>query len=93
MPKHLARRVRDLYFNPQHGEFAARTMWSFSNAFTSAFKELDPIPQFKATAKLGQFPKATSHSRFNLRAERPTAHFSMLVGRKGCGVFGNPRGT
>ena len=23
------------------------------NAFTSAFKELDPIPQFKATAKLG----------------------------------------
>jgi hypothetical protein len=28
-------------------------MWSQSNAFTSAFKELDPIPQFKATAKLG----------------------------------------
>jgi hypothetical protein len=27
-------------------------MWSLSNAFTSAFKELDPIPQFKATAKL-----------------------------------------
>jgi hypothetical protein len=25
------------------------------NAFTSAFKELDPIPQFKATAKLGGF--------------------------------------
>jgi len=23
--------------------------------FTSAFKELDPIPQFKATAKLGEF--------------------------------------
>jgi hypothetical protein len=30
-------------------------MWSLSNAFTSAFKELDPIPQFKATAKLGGF--------------------------------------
>jgi hypothetical protein len=30
-------------------------MWSLSNAFTSAFKELDPIPQFKATAKLGEF--------------------------------------
>ena len=28
-------------------------MWSLSNAFTSAFKKLDPIPQFKATAKLG----------------------------------------
>jgi hypothetical protein len=26
-----------------------------SNAFTSAFKELDPIPQFKSTAKLGEF--------------------------------------
>ncbi len=32
-----------------------RTMWSLSNAFTSAFKELDPVPQFKATAKLGAF--------------------------------------
>lgn len=55
VPKHLSRRVHDLYFNPQHEEFAARTMWSLSNAFTSAFKELDPIPQFKATAKLGEF--------------------------------------
>jgi len=55
VPKHLARRVHDLYFNPQHEEFAPRTRWSLSNAFTSAFKELDPIPQFKATAKLGEF--------------------------------------
>jgi hypothetical protein len=55
VPKHLARRVHDLYFNPQHEEFQPRTMWSLSNAFTSAFKELDPIPQFKATAKLGAF--------------------------------------
>lgn len=55
VPKHLARRVHDLYFNPQHEEFAPRTMWSLSNAFTSSFKELDPIPQFKATAKLGEF--------------------------------------
>jgi hypothetical protein len=54
-PKHLARKVHDLYFNPQIEEFAPRTMWSLSNAFTSAFKELDPIPQFKATAKLGAF--------------------------------------
>ena len=54
-PKHLARRVHDLYFNPQFEEFAPRTRWSLANAFTSAFKELDPIPQFKATAKLGPF--------------------------------------
>ena len=60
VPKHLARRVHDLYFNPQHEEFQPRTMWSLSNAFTSAFKDLEPIPQFKATAKLGAFLEATS---------------------------------
>ena len=54
-PKHLARRVHELYFQPQYEEFAPRTQWSLTNAFTSAFKELDPIPQFKATAKLGAF--------------------------------------
>jgi hypothetical protein len=54
-PKHLARTVHDLYFEPKHEEFRPQTMWSLSNAFTSAFKELDPIPQFKATAKLGEF--------------------------------------
>ena len=48
----------ELYFNPQHEEFEPRTTWSRSNAFTSAFKELDPIPQFKATAKLGGFLEA-----------------------------------
>jgi hypothetical protein len=55
VPRHLARRVHELYFTPQHQEFESRTMWSLSNAFTSAFKELDPIPQFRATAKLGRF--------------------------------------
>jgi hypothetical protein len=54
-PKHLARTVHDLYFRPKYEEFRPRTIWSLSNAFTSAFKELDPIPQFKATAKLGEF--------------------------------------
>ena len=54
-PKHLARRVHELYFQPVHEEFQPRTMWSLSNAFTSAFKELEPIPQYKATAKLAGF--------------------------------------
>jgi hypothetical protein len=54
-PKHLARRVHDLYFEPIHEEFQPRTMWSLSNAFTSAFKDLEPIPQYKATAKLAGF--------------------------------------
>jgi len=55
VPKHLARRVHENYFGPQYEEFKARTLWSLSNAFTSAFKELEPIPQFKATAKLSGF--------------------------------------
>ena len=55
VPKHLARRVHHLYFNPRVEEFAPRTTWSLSNAFTSGFKELDPILQFKATAKLASF--------------------------------------
>src|SRR5579871_5095736 len=54
-PKHLARTVHDLYFEPKYEEFQPRTIWSLSNAFTSAFKGLDPMPQFKATAKLGEF--------------------------------------
>jgi hypothetical protein len=55
-PKHLARTVHDLYFEPKYEEFQPRTIWSLSNAFTSAFKELDPIPQFRATAKAGRIP-------------------------------------
>jgi len=57
-PKHLARTVHDLYFEPKYEEFRSRTIWSLSNAFTSAFKELDPVPQFKATAKLGRIPRS-----------------------------------
>jgi hypothetical protein len=40
---------------PKYEEFWSRTIWSLSNAFTSAFTELDPIQQFRATAKLGEF--------------------------------------
>ena len=47
--------MHDLYFEPKYEEFQPRTIWSLSNAFTSAFKELDPIPQFKGTAKLEEF--------------------------------------
>jgi hypothetical protein len=54
-PKHLTRTVHDLYFESKYEEFRPRTIWSLSNAFASAFKELDPIHRFKATAKLGEF--------------------------------------
>jgi len=55
VPKHLVRGVHQAYFNPQHQEFASRTLWSLTNAFTSALKILEPVPQFKATARLGEF--------------------------------------
>jgi hypothetical protein len=55
VPRHLAKDVHKLYFEPQYEEFQSRTMFSLSNAFTSAFKALDPIPQFRATANLGAF--------------------------------------
>jgi hypothetical protein len=60
VPKHLARSVHNLYFDPQHEDFAPRTFWSLSNAFTSSFKELDPIPQYKATGKLAEFLRTAS---------------------------------
>jgi len=66
--KHLARRVHELYFNPNVEEFAPRTLWSLSNAFTSAFKDLDPIPQFKATAELASFLEVATTDNTSSRA-------------------------
>jgi Domain of unknown function (DUF932) len=55
IPRNLMSRVHRLYFNPEVDDFKPRTLWSLSNAFTSAFKELKPVKQFQATAKLGDF--------------------------------------
>lgn len=55
VPRHLARVVHKNYFEPELEDFKPRTMWSLSNAFTGAFKALDPIPQMKAAAALGAF--------------------------------------
>jgi hypothetical protein len=55
-PKHLARNVHDLYFEPKYEEFKPRTIWSLSNAFTSAFKELDPIPTVQVDSQAGRIP-------------------------------------
>lgn len=54
-PKTLLPAVHKHYFEPQLEEFQPRTMWSLSNAFTSAFKRLKPVKQFQVTAKLGPF--------------------------------------
>ena len=63
-PKHLARTVHDLYFEPKYEEFRSPTFWSLSNAFASAVKELESIPQFRATAKLGEFLETRSSQSF-----------------------------
>ena len=54
-PRHLAREIHRQYFEPQLPEFQPRTMWSLTNAFTTALKTLEPIPFFRASAKLGTF--------------------------------------
>src|SRR5213596_386474 len=56
-PRHLLPVVHKHYFQPEHDAFKPRTLWSLSNAFTSAFKELNSMGQFQATAKLGAFLK------------------------------------
>jgi hypothetical protein len=50
--------VDQLYFEPRYDEFRSRTIWGLANAFKLAFEEVEPIPQFKATAKLGEFLEA-----------------------------------
>lgn len=55
IPRILMPRVHTLYFNPEVDDFKPRTLWSLSNAFTSSFKELKPVKQFQATARLGDF--------------------------------------
>lgn len=54
-PKHIAREVAKHYFSPTHDEFQPRNLWSVSNAFTEAFKCLEPVPQMRATASLAPF--------------------------------------
>jgi len=63
-PKHLARSVDHLYFELQYEEFWPWTIWSLSKPFTLVFEEMDPIPQFKATAKLGEFLEARFSQSF-----------------------------
>ncbi len=54
-PQHLIKAVRDNYFEPKYPEFEPRTFYSLQNSFTSSFKELEPMQQFRATASLGKF--------------------------------------
>ena len=54
-PMKLLTCVHEHYFTPSYEAFRPRTLWSLSNAFTSALKQLAPIRQFQMTARLGAF--------------------------------------
>ena len=58
MPKHLLKSVNSNYFEPTLDDFKPRTLWSLQSAFTSAFKELEPIPMYRATSSLGTYFEA-----------------------------------
>jgi hypothetical protein len=54
-PKHLAREVWKNWKEPAYDAFRPRTTYSLHNAFTSSFKQLEPVPMYKATADFGRF--------------------------------------
>lgn len=55
-PLKLLKTVHQEFFvAPSYAEFKQQTVWSLENAFTTAFKELKPVRQYEAAAKLGKF--------------------------------------
>jgi hypothetical protein len=62
-PKHLARTVHDHTSSEVRGLQIANHLESLECVHL-AFKELDPIPQFRATAKLGEFLEARFSQSF-----------------------------
>lgn len=77
VPRNLMSSVHGHYFKPEQKEFAPRTLWSLSNAFTSAFKDLSPIKQFEVTAKLGTFmTEVQAHS-----IRRPAESIGTAINR------------
>lgn len=82
LPRHLLPKVHGHYFAPVYEAFRPRTLWSLANAFTSAFKELKPVPQFALTAKLGTFlsRQASPPIRQEARVPQQPADELLAVG-------------
>jgi hypothetical protein len=63
LPQSMFMTIHELYFKTNvfaisdayKEAFGSRTLWSLSNAFTTAFKSLVPIQKFRCTAKLADF--------------------------------------
>ena len=57
-PVKLMRAVHQEFFvAPSYDEFKPSTLWSLENAFTTSFKQLQPVRQYEMTARLGKFLK------------------------------------
>lgn len=46
---------KEFFIKPLHEDFEEQNLWSLENAFTTSFKQLNPVSQYQATAKLGKF--------------------------------------
>ena len=56
LPISLFRTVhKEFFVKPSYEDFTEKTLWSFENAITTAFKKLNPIPRYEQTAKVGRF--------------------------------------
>ena len=64
-PRSLLSEAHRLYFEPQYEEFSPRTMWSLSNAFTSAFKKLDPVPAVQSHGQAGRISRSAQLMSFD----------------------------
>jgi Domain of unknown function (DUF932) len=53
-PITLMKEVHSEFFNPSY-DFGGQTAWNLENAFTTAFKKLNPVAQFQQSARLGKF--------------------------------------
>lgn len=79
-PKHLARTVHDLYFEPKYEEFRPRTIWSLSNAFTSAIQGTRSDSAIQGLRpSLVNSCGPVSHSRLNARVGSPTPVVSTTL--------------
>ncbi len=87
LPRFLLPLVHENYFRPAHDAFKARSLWSLSNAFTSAFKRLKPVQQFTATARLGKYFNEVGEQVFSKPEEKSRGSNVMLPSESN--EFGN----
>jgi len=65
-PKHLARTVHDLYFEPRYEEFCLRTIWSLSHAFTRHSRSSIPSHSSGPRRSWANSWRPGSHNRSDL---------------------------